>query len=656
MTAPVAVGGATTFRHRPSLDGLRGIAVAAVLGYHFAPDALPGGFVGVDVFFVLSGFLLSSLLVREARETGRVGLGRFFVRRVRRLLPATLMVLLAVAAYAAFWAPDAELDRIRRHSFGALSYTINWVFVADGTTYTDLVLGASPLRHMWSLAIEEQFYVVLALAVAALAWTMRSSGELLGRRLGSSALGLATLSAVWMVGLEVTGADRSRLYFGSDTRLQAMLLGVALGSFWGDSLLDERRPRRIGPAAAIAGVAGLVTLVGVALVASEESSAMYRGGFTVVAVAAALLVVGTLASPAAGTVMSFAPLVALGTVSYGVYLWHWPVLVVLDEDRLGLDGGALTAAQLAITFVVSIVSYALVEQPVRRGELGERFGRRALLLAPLAVVAVGLGTVVVTSTSTPASGPADDAAGDVAGDVTFQDVVDPALSDPSLFQIVVVGDSVMHTLIGGELGDGLRGVPWTQDQTSFDPSQVAVTTVARPACSFVPARIAFEVQGAAYEVADLSAPCGDWRADLERAVGRPVPATVTVVMPTNDLEDHSVDGEIVAFGSPGWDALLLGWIDEVTSIATDGGSAVVLVAPAPRIDPNWSTPQGEREAHVAELFASYAAVRPDVDSIDLGTFVGDDPAVRDDGLHYTRDGARSVAAWLLPQLEAARQP
>ena len=649
MTAPVAVGPATTLRHDPALDGLRGVAVAAVLGYHFAPDALPGGFVGVDVFFVLSGFLLSTLLVGEAGATGRVDVGRFFVRRIRRLLPAALLVLAAIALYAATWAPEAERVRLRDHSLGALTYTINWVFVADGTTYTDLVLGASPLRHMWSLAIEEQFYVVLALSVAGATWALRSSGAALGRRLGVSALALAAVSATWMVALDLAGAERSRLYFGSDTRLQTMLLGVALGSFAGGSLLGSRRAVRIGSGtAAVAGVVGAGVLVAFCLLASESSTIMYRGGFTIVAVAGVLLVVGILASGVGGQTMSFGPLVALGTISYGVYLWHWPVLVVLDEDRLGLDGAVLVLVQLAITLVVSVASYALVEQPIRHGVLGDRLGRPALLLGPVAAVAVGVAMVVVTTTS---GTTVDPAVGDA--DVPFQDLVDPALSDASLLQVTVVGDSVMHTLVGGELGDGLRAAPWTQDQSSFDASRVAVTTVARPACSFVPAEIAFEIQGGGYEVADLSAPCGDWRSDLRRSVDRPVPADVTVVMPTNDIEDHRVDGRIVAFGSPEWDALLMGWVDEVSDLALDGGSAVVLVAPAPRIDPNWSTPEGEREAYVADLFASYAADRPGVESIDLSTFVGDDPAVRDDGLHYTRDGARRVATWLLPQLEAA---
>ncbi|MGA9276913.1 acyltransferase family protein, partial [Ilumatobacter sp.] len=233
-------GSARRFDHVRELDGLRGIAVAAVVVYHLWPDVLPGGFIGVDVFFVLSGFLLSALLVHEAERTGRVGFGAFMVRRVRRLLPATLLVLGAIALYAATWANDVELARLRRHVFGSLTYSINWLFIADGTTYTDVVAGASPLRHVWSLAIEEQFYLMLAVVVAAL---VRLGGATHVRRrliLGGGIL--AGVSAVWMIALSLSGASLARTYFGTDTRMQAMLIGVAIGAWKGDELLGRRLP------------------------------------------------------------------------------------------------------------------------------------------------------------------------------------------------------------------------------------------------------------------------------------------------------------------------------------------------------------------------------------------------------------------------------
>lgn len=651
-------GSSTTFLHAPSLDGVRGLAVAAVVVYHIWPDALPGGFIGVDVFFVLSGFLLSSLMVREVESTGRFAVGTFFVRRVRRLLPATLLVLLAISLYAATWAETAELDRLREHTIGALTYSINWWFIVDGTTYTDVVVGASPLRHMWSLAIEEQFYIVLAVAVALLARWGPSGADGVAppdgafrRRLGIGSLILAGASASWMLLLEAGGADEARLYFGSDTRVQAMLLGAAVGALVGDRFLDAGQTRahqeRIGPAlpplaAAAAAVAGLATLTVFALTASEDARWMFRGGFTLVAVASILLLVGALTARPVGWVLSLPPLVGLGIISYGVYLWHWPVLVILDDDRLPVAGDVLGLVQIAITLALSIASYALIEQPIRRGALGRTMGRASLVIAPAAVVAVGALAVVATATS--------DEAGTEEIPVA-QDAGDPALSNPDLLQIAVVGDSVMHTLIGGDLGTGLEAVPWNQEQSSFDRDEVAITSIARPACSFLPGLIAFESPGG-YETADLSPPCRDWRGDLVAAATRPVPVDVTVVMPTNDLEDREIDGEIVAFGTTPWEDLFFNWVLEVIGLAQSGGGDVVLLAPAPRIDPNWSTPQGEREARVAEIFDGVAQANPGVEFIDLAEIVDDDETVRDDGLHYTDEGARSVAAWLTPRLEA----
>ncbi|BAN02821.1 acyltransferase family protein [Ilumatobacter coccineus] len=644
---PTPAATSTTFDHAPALDGLRGLAVAAVVVYHFRSDLLPGGFVGVDVFFVLSGFLLSALLVREVETTGRLDLGRFFIRRLRRLLPATLLLLLAVAVYALVWANETELDRLREHSIGALTYTTNWLFIADGTTYTDVVLGASPLRHMWSLAIEEQFYIVLALLVAALAAMSRNEPGAMRRRLGYGSLVLAGFSASWMLVLEVSNTDTSRMYFGSDTRVQAMLLGVAVGALWGDRLLGHDRGALVAPVTAGAtAIAALSLLAMFSVFAAEDARFMFRGGFTVVAIAAAVAIVGALTFVPVERVLSLTPLTSLGEISYGVYLWHWPVLIVLDEDRLGISGWALTGAQVGISLAVATVSYAVIEQPIRRGAIGRSVGRVGVLAAPVGAVAVAAAVVFATV-------PSDDGGGDVVpDDVVAQTADDPALADPSLLQVAVLGDSVMHTLIGGRLESALTSVPWNQEQSSFDRSAIAVTTIARPACSFLPGEVAFENPGGAYETADLSAPCRDWRGDLAAAVSREVPAAITLVMPTNDLEDRQIDGTIVAFGTPEWEDLLFDWMGEVTGIAQAGGSTVVLLAPPPRIDPNWSQAEGVREARVAEIFDVFSQANPGVEFIDLGSFVGSDTETRYDGLHYTTEGAASVAAWLAPQLDA----
>ncbi len=317
-------GPGSSFVHVPSLDGLRGVAVAAVVVYHLWPDALPGGFIGVDVFFVLSGFLLTSLLVREAEASGSIRLGQFFIRRTRRLLPAMLLMVTTLAIYAAVWANAVELERLRRHGLAALLYVANWLFISDGTTYTDVVTGASPLRHVWSLSIEEQFYVILAGAIAlaaAFTATRRSTRRCV--IVGSVVLGAA--SALWMIIANFNGSSLDRLYFGADTRAQALLIGAALGAtLRGVPVAGSRRTS----AAALLSVA---VLVAVSATASENVTWMYRGGFTLVALAAGMVIVGGPATPWIRRVLEWPPLRLLGVISYGVYLWHWPILVILDE-------------------------------------------------------------------------------------------------------------------------------------------------------------------------------------------------------------------------------------------------------------------------------------------------------------------------------------
>jgi peptidoglycan/LPS O-acetylase OafA/YrhL len=217
--------------------------VALVVAYHLAPGVVPGGFLGVDVFFVLSGFLITSLLLDEARARAAVDLGRFYLRRVRRLGPALLLLLALMAAYAARWATQGELGRLREHSLWTLGYLANWRFIADGTTYTDVVAGQSPLRHTWSLAIEEQFYVVFPVLLLAIGAATQWQWARLRRALAVVAATGAVASAIWMAAVWGDGTDPSRGYFGTDTRAQELLVGVLLGT-----LLVGRRPWAAGSA------------------------------------------------------------------------------------------------------------------------------------------------------------------------------------------------------------------------------------------------------------------------------------------------------------------------------------------------------------------------------------------------------------------------
>ena len=350
---------APSLGYQPALDGLRALAVIGVLLYHADVSWAPGGFLGVDAFFVLSGFLITSLLVDEWRKHGRIDLRAFWARRARRLLPALVLVIVAVGAYALFVARPDELDRIRGDAFGSLLYVANWRQLFESSYFAQLAT-PSPLRHTWSLGIEEQWYLVWPLA---LLLALRFTGA---RRwlviVVTSALAIG--SAVLMA-LLFDAHDPSRVYYGTDTRAQALLVGAVL------ALLVMRPRRRPRQSRATAGMVGLEVVGIIAVVylgwlwthVADTSTWMYSGGFLVEAVAVAALIVAATRpySPILGPLLSIAPLRAIGRISYGVYLWHWPVYVYLTPARTGLDDGALLFVRLAATFGLAVLSYRLIE-------------------------------------------------------------------------------------------------------------------------------------------------------------------------------------------------------------------------------------------------------------------------------------------------------
>ncbi|WP_416443042.1 acyltransferase family protein [Leucobacter sp. HNU] len=363
------------------LDGLRAVAVALVVVYHLFPGALPGGFIGVDVFFAISGFLITSLLLREADRSGTIRLGRFWRRRARRLLPALGATLLVCTTAALAVGRDA-LVGIGGQLLGAAFFVSNWVYTATGVDY--FAKDAPELfRNTWSLSIEEQFYVALPLLLL-----------LLLRRAKRStacallfALGIA--SAIWMAVLAFSGAPPTRVYFGSDTHVFGLLLGAALA-------LRLYRDERLGGAPVIIerqaqirllaiSVGGLAVLLWLACVLREGSVESFAGGIQLATVAA-LAVVAAVTRPGAwlGRALDVAPLRWVGARSYGIYLWHWPVWVLGaelmgPEGRTGAGSWVLGLGALLITVACAALSYRYLELPVRALGLRRSVG---LLIRP----------------------------------------------------------------------------------------------------------------------------------------------------------------------------------------------------------------------------------------------------------------------------------
>jgi peptidoglycan/LPS O-acetylase OafA/YrhL len=358
--AAVDVAGPRIPHLRP-LDGLRGVAVLAVVIFHFSPDVAPGGFLGVDVFFVLSGFLITSLLVTEHARTRHIHLRAFWVRRARRLFPALLLVLLAVGLYALLKADSFEVRSLRDDGLSALFYVANWRFIASGQSYIDqfLGLGPSPLRHTWSLAIEEQYYLVWPLVVGGLGvWVTRrrARGSMLALRpvIVVGCVVLAVASSVLMAVLHEPGADPSRVYYGTDTRAHLLLLGSALGA--ASAGLVAVAGVRLRQVVVVAGCIGAVGLGVLFATVDAQDTWLYRGGYFVFAVLIMVMIVaaGQPGRNPLAWVLGTRPLVGLGLISYGVYLWHWPIAVWVTGARTGLDGFALFALRSVLTLGVSL--------------------------------------------------------------------------------------------------------------------------------------------------------------------------------------------------------------------------------------------------------------------------------------------------------------
>lgn len=452
-------------RHIPALDGLRALAVTAVVLYHFGLPWAGAGYIGVDVFFVLSGYLITSLLVGHHRSAGNVGLQTFWARRARRLLPALFLMLAGTSVWAYLDRAHVALATFRSDALATLLYVANWHQILAHQSYFSQFAAPSPLSHTWSLAIEEQFYLAWPLLVAGcLALRARPSLRRRSARTRHPRLPLlvmATLLAAASVADMASAyhgqSDTSAVYYSTLTRAFELLGGGVLAIV----LVDRPsvgRVRRAGlDLAATIAIAGLVV---VWLDASGPPGWMYRGGFVATVVCAAVVIAAcaTREPGVIGRVLSVAPLRYLGRISYGVYLWHWPIIVFLTPATTGLGGAPLDLLRAALTLAISVTSYHLVEVPLRRASFA---GWRRRAAAPLAAVATA-GVILVATVATPVAvagassarsterAPRGDLPATVAGGpypVSPRPPV-PSPSTPSPadpVRVMVIGDSVMWT-------------------------------------------------------------------------------------------------------------------------------------------------------------------------------------------------------------------
>jgi peptidoglycan/LPS O-acetylase OafA/YrhL len=618
----------------PALDGVRGVAVLAVLLFHGGVSWLPGGFLGVDAFFVLSGYLITGLLLSG------VGLREFWERRARRLLPALLLLVAVVLCLG------GVLNAAPRDALGAVTYLSNWRSYATGGGYFASFSEPSAFKHTWSLAVEAQFYVLWPLVVVFVC--RRSRGPVL------AAAGVGALvSAAAMASSFVPFGDPARAYYGTDTRIQALLVGAALAVV----LAAPVRPRVV----AWSGGLGAALSLYVWATATGSDPGLYGGGFLLAAVATAAVIASVVLVPAGPLARGLAvrPLRVLGMVSYGVYLWHWPVFLLLTSARTGLSGPLLLAARLLVTAACTAASWFLVERPART------WSPRLPALLPVRRVAAAGGLAFVAAAVfvlAPAGppGPPAAAAGPpattapapsphraAAPRATAQPPARVAPAPAGTTRVMVVGDSVAQTLAAG-LADG----------DGFD-----FVNEAALGCGIVTGD--YRYFGGQYR--DLPQ-CGQWPRTWAAAVARHRPGVVAVLVGRWEVMDREHEGEWRRLGDPAYDAYVTARLDQVVDVLSAGGATKVVLLTAPyylrgeRPDGGRFPEDDPARVDRFNTLLRDVAARRGVPVIELhaalapeGTFTKhvNGTLVRYDGVHISGNGARLLRPWLLRQLRAA---
>jgi peptidoglycan/LPS O-acetylase OafA/YrhL len=630
----------------PALDGIRAVAVALVLAEHGGIHGVSGGFLGVDIFFVLSGFLITSLLLDELGKRGRIALGDFWIRRARRLLPALIVMALAVVAARKLFPTEATAT-LRDDAVAAFFWVANWAFVAQKTDYFSQGSPPSPLQHTWSLGVEEQYYLFWPLLVLAVA-------AVFGARARWAVFGLAAAGAAGSaVASTLMASDVNRVYFGTDTRVQALLVGAAAAALlvrdWkvltsGGTLIRTRYRRW---AAAGLSFVGVVMLAALAHYATGSAREFRLGLLTVVALAAVLVVAPVAmdqSSPVARA-LAWRPLVWLGAISYGVYLWHWPIFLALNGERTGWSDWRLFAVRCAATVVVAAASWWLLEQPIRRW--------RPVIVPMLPLAAATAATAaVVTMTVLPVGvEPAQqgvssiDSAALVAPEVPVEVKSPTGQFAPGTKRVAVFGDSVAWTL--------MRYLPPTPG-LSFTNYTTIGCGVARGG----PYRYAGETLNQKPE-------CDTWPQRWAQRITHDRPDVVLLIVGRWEIVDRVNEGHWTHIGDDAYDAYLRGELTRALDVLTSTGARVVVTTEpynrrGERPDGSlYPEDQPVRADRWNTLVRSVIGKRPNVTVLDLNKKLGpngyytnkvDGIKMRIDGVHPTPEAVKWLTPWLADAL------
>lgn len=387
----------------PGLDGLRAIAVIAVIIYHLNPQVLSGGFLGVDTFFVISGFLITSLLIHEYNETGRIDLKNFWIRRFKRLIPAVVFLLMVLVSYMSVFHLE-RLMAIKSDVIAALVYMSNWWFIIEDVSYFE-ALEAHPLKHLWSLAIEEQFYIIWPLVLLLMLVLVKRMG-----RIWLITFILSVVSLIAMVVISEPLGDNSRVYFGTDTRAHSLLIGVMLAYIFPPFRLKTQIDRTSSAVLNSIGVISLGVLIYMFTFVSASHYWIYAGGLYLIAAITTLLIAASV-HPTTFFATKFLgnPLfVWIGKRSYSLYLWHYPIIVLSNTYFIqGQVPIYMVIIQIILTLVMAEISYRFIEQPFRR-EGFKALGFRSVVKRVRFIIVTVLGVVFVLFISGVLDGPIED--------------------------------------------------------------------------------------------------------------------------------------------------------------------------------------------------------------------------------------------------------
>ncbi len=688
VTTP-APGTAPRIRYQPALDGVRALAVVAVLLFHAGVPGFDGGYLGVSVFFTLSGYLITSLLIAEFDTKGTIDLPAFYGRRMRRLLPASVLTVGVIVVLSSITDWFDGVSSLRPQVIGSLFQVANWVLLAGDGSYQELLAETSgtpsPLEHFWSLAIEEQFYWLWPLAMLFL---LRRVGPHRSRTIAIGALtALAAVAAPVIA--QVWGADAA--YWATPARLAEILVGAFL------AMLLARRLDLPSWLAWLAPL-GLIVLSASVVLFPTVGGPAYEGALPLVAVVSGALLVGLQVDGPVRAGLSIAPLVFVGKISYGVYLYHWPIYVVLDADRAGFDGAPLVFVRLALTFVVAVASYFFFEQPIRHAT---KVGFRPTLIASLgATTAVAVASFVLVPTALGNYWESDDQAAEAAAietDDTTPLVPIVATTAPTSPVTTPSDESIAtdgSTPVDGSTandppGTGSTSVPSASATTAPAPTTVPpLPELARPVRALMVGDSTAEAIGAglvswaaanpdlAQVQTDVERGCGfvvvgeravgeGWEQTPDRCVAwvdDRVPAQVAALTPDVvvlmvtpwDVIDHRFDGstESTPF-DPEFEAELVEAYGGIVGDLVDAGvSSIVWVEP-PTPNPLWMSreaPQADParyevvERVVTELQGQYPQLRIlPFAAWHAAEGLDDDKEIRPDGVHWTADVSRLIS-------------